>query len=43
VVKGVSTRFELFIGGKEIVNAYSEQNDPQEQRRRFTLQAKVNF
>ncbi|KAI8330554.1 putative Lysyl-tRNA synthetase, partial [Blakeslea trispora] len=36
----VAARFELFVGGKEIVNAYEELNDPKEQRRRFTLQLK---
>ncbi len=31
----ISERFELFIASLEIGNAYSELNDPQEQRRRF--------
>jgi len=31
-------RFEIFAGGMEIGNAYTELNDPQEQRRRFDRQ-----
>lgn len=35
----LSARFELFVDGKEIMNGYTELNDPQEQRQRFMAQA----
>ncbi len=35
---GLSSRFELFIKTKEVVNSYSELNDPGEQMRRFKRQ-----
>ena len=33
-------RFELFINGTEVANAYSELNDPDEQKERFKIQEK---
>jgi lysyl-tRNA synthetase class 2 len=36
----ISERFELYIGGLEIANAYSELNDPREQKKRFQEEIK---
>lgn len=38
---GLVERFELIINGKEIANAYSELNDPIDQRERFEEQVKL--
>ena len=39
--KNIVERFELFIGGSEFANSFTELNDPIDQRERLEAQAKL--
>ena len=39
---GIADRFELYMGGMEIANAYTELNDPIEQEERFRTQVEAD-
>jgi lysyl-tRNA synthetase class 2 len=38
---GIAERFELFVAGQEVCNAYTELNDPEAQRQAFAAPADI--
>ncbi|CAL4322591.1 lysine--tRNA ligase [Buchnera aphidicola] len=43
IKKNIADRFELFMGGIEIANGFSELNDPEDQKKRFLNKQNIKY